>query len=151
MIFSRVWYFLFHWTDDCQLHTRPETLCRYNTQCALFHKMWRAKSFGLCTGGTSGAPLAPQCLNLVSGYLPSPPYLQCQWETWTTTVLGIFLYAVHMFKMLNNKKKLSPTSTIFCTPLSPHPPGPDIFLSTLSSNALSPCFSINMNEQVLHP
>ena len=50
MMFSQDWYFLFHWTDDCNLDTRPENLCRYNTHCFLFHKKLCAPSFGLYTG-----------------------------------------------------------------------------------------------------
>jgi len=37
------------------------------------------------------------------------------------------------------------------SPVTSFPSGHNIFLSTLFSNARSPCFSINVNDQVSHP
>ena len=104
MLLFQDWYYLLHWTDDCKLDIRPEILCRYNTHCAVFRKKIMGAVIRSLHRGTSASPLAPRCMKLVSGYLPSPPYLQGQGETLTKTVLGIFLFAVHIFKMINNEK-----------------------------------------------
>jgi hypothetical protein len=65
--------------------------------------------------------------------------------------IPFFLIWSHEYLVRSRDRKIS-CHVVFPIPMLPHPLlGPDIFLSTLFSSTLSPCYSLTVREQVPHP